>query len=123
MLKLCRACDSPVCNVCGGCISEGECSCVDEQVEKKIAERLAPFKALLMDYYSEVAIGEQIANCSPEESEKWEQGVRALQKRAEVLLPELSDRDDQLEEDGLNQPMIQIGNPYPDYFPDGTFWK
>lgn len=28
MTKLCRACEGPVCPDCGGCIREGECSCV-----------------------------------------------------------------------------------------------
>ena len=44
MAKLCRACGGPVCPVCGGCIGEGECSCLSihqiaaEDLYKEIAD-------------------------------------------------------------------------------------
>lgn len=42
-VRTCQACGGPVCPVCGGCISEGECSCEEEGNRRwyTVAEKLA----------------------------------------------------------------------------------
>jgi hypothetical protein len=32
MSKTCNACGGYVCEVCGGCIAHGECSCIEDQI-------------------------------------------------------------------------------------------
>lgn len=36
MSKTCNACGGAVCEVCGGCIAHGECSCMEDQIQKHI---------------------------------------------------------------------------------------
>jgi len=36
MLKTCQACGGTVCEVCGGCIAHGECSCIEDRIQKYI---------------------------------------------------------------------------------------
>jgi len=36
MSKTCNACGGAVCEVCGGCIAHGECSCMEDQIQKYI---------------------------------------------------------------------------------------
>jgi hypothetical protein len=38
MAKTCQACGGAVCEVCGGCIAHGECSCMEDQLQKLRAE-------------------------------------------------------------------------------------
>jgi hypothetical protein len=38
--KTCRACDSPLCPLCGGCIGEGECTCLKVTEQLPIVEQL-----------------------------------------------------------------------------------
>lgn len=33
MSKTCRACGGGVCEICGGCVAHGECSCVYDQIK------------------------------------------------------------------------------------------
>ena len=36
MTKTCSSCGGVVCEVCGGCIPHGECSCTEDQIQKYI---------------------------------------------------------------------------------------
>ena len=85
MTRVCRACDGPVCVDCGGCIREGECSCVEDLVQ----ERSASLKQLLAEYYQVIAQGKQWGQEPDRGIETWEKHLASLQERARTLLPEL----------------------------------
>lgn len=36
MAKTCSACGGAVCEICGGCVAHGECSCMEDQIQKYI---------------------------------------------------------------------------------------
>ncbi len=49
MTKTCNACGGAVCEVCGGCIPHGECSCAQEQ-NRKCVDDLERIKKVLLKH-------------------------------------------------------------------------
>jgi hypothetical protein len=46
-IKVCRACEGPLCPTCGGCIQEGECGCIEENYHREVIEQRAEMLAIL----------------------------------------------------------------------------
>ena len=44
-MKMCRSCSGPVCPRCGGCVLEGECSCIYYAIQ----EGLEPLRAIIVE--------------------------------------------------------------------------
>lgn len=53
MAHTCRACGGAVCEICGGCVNHGECSCIEDKVAEATAQLRAENERLRVTLESE----------------------------------------------------------------------